>query len=1107
MLRTDLPKRACWTSAAAHEVFRTEALEGNDAIFLATHTPINGFNVSGLHSEEVIEPTEEALLQALSSPTKRHAFCAIQGEPGSGKSHLIRWLKINWPIENDLPLLLQRSDGSLEGALRQLKQNLPPEFLKLFDRIGQKQKAKFSGRAAVFHNTLAALLRPDHYDPAPEDEEWCRQWSPASLLMSEAALNQWKAPARLLALVSGEGERNSESARFNIFDVAELTEILNTSGATSKSGQALFGKLRNEADLISEERSYPYGHSVEAVLAELTDKIPFSLALVDALNRRRNDAIQNVLGVSAEGLKDLFREVRAALAKQNRRLVLLLEDITSWEGLDDSLIDVLVTNASTRDSSSADGDLCDLISVVGLTPQYMRTLKPNYRQRITHDIRLGDGGDDQLQDVVTVRDPTNRLRFVSRYLAATRADRAELQAWRDDVRFGATSEPPNKCDACHVRTGCFATFGQMEGVGLFPFTENAVRGFYEALKEDDDGMTWKTPRGVIQAVLSPTLSHPETLETGLYPGPHIERSTFTEQSKHLSGALTRMIEAQVESAEDAARLRRIFTFWGAGGRPELLQSPGGRTSFHSVDKAVFEAFQAPWIGDEVGQAIPAPPVSFPSPAPVLPQAPEPVEPSPAPVPSPVPAPSPRVEPTSPPPIVPTNPEPALPPGKPAPTGVSRLRLNPDDIRAWKENPGEKLRNPAMWNMAVHRIVQSINPRKVGADLWVWDKFLTAELVSLEKTRKESAQHFVVPAVPWVFDGLEAFAILSRKDSATTVNEREYYKRQLARMMRRLERALTAFFDRRLSLSEEGHRWNPAAAAAQVLLVRAWLRRAALPTDRSDKQWIALLSDESEAESNPKARTQPWQAYLDATSRAHSELRAMLRRMISIPQSGSTGLALSAGTVTAAITKLIEDGTALAPPSALPPQGQATRVLETAAEHVGKLKQLPEIVAKERELVSNRARRLSELLRNKTVDAHAQRLDQAVTKADEELTGVAPDRVRAWKASYERIKPIIAVNPGVLEDLIIEFVDELDQLPTTGPALFSRLIQARAGLLQLVLDALVEGESAINAVLANVETAVRQNPVDGSGLAGIREKGGRLMATTNRIRSLLKQEAE
>src|SRR3712207_3301033 len=114
----DKPFRLCWTADNARSVFRTEALEGSDAVFLATHSPITGFDVGGRDQGEFESRTELAVLTTLSDPARRHAFCVVQGEPGSGKSHLIRWLSVNWPHRTDLKLLLRRSDGSLEGALR-----------------------------------------------------------------------------------------------------------------------------------------------------------------------------------------------------------------------------------------------------------------------------------------------------------------------------------------------------------------------------------------------------------------------------------------------------------------------------------------------------------------------------------------------------------------------------------------------------------------------------------------------------------------------------------------------------------------------------------------------------------------------------------------------------------------------------------------------------------------------------------------------------------------------------------------------------------------------------------------------------------------------------
>ena len=56
MLET-VPTKACWTADAAKAMFRVEALEGNEAIFLATHSPIRGFSVSGARGDEIVEQT------------------------------------------------------------------------------------------------------------------------------------------------------------------------------------------------------------------------------------------------------------------------------------------------------------------------------------------------------------------------------------------------------------------------------------------------------------------------------------------------------------------------------------------------------------------------------------------------------------------------------------------------------------------------------------------------------------------------------------------------------------------------------------------------------------------------------------------------------------------------------------------------------------------------------------------------------------------------------------------------------------------------------------------------------------------------------------------
>ena len=326
------PLSACWRADDARAIFVTEALEGDDAIFLATHTPIEGFEVAGRDAGEFAEANERAVLETLSEPTRQHAFCVVQGEPGSGKSHLIRWLSVNWPATDRKPLLLRRADGSLEGALRQLRDRLP-EFSHLFDNLGQRQRASSQGRANIFLSTLANTLEPGHFDVPPVDDEWCRKYAPAELLAHPRIKSQWKSPSRILSLLEGAGgDRNSATASFDLYDIEELADICQPllGSPSIARAQELARRLDREADTI---RAYRQQNWLANELAtEHPEQVQTSLRLADTLNLRRNEAIQNVLGVSAQGLKTLFRQVREALAERGERLVLLLEDITSLGG-------------------------------------------------------------------------------------------------------------------------------------------------------------------------------------------------------------------------------------------------------------------------------------------------------------------------------------------------------------------------------------------------------------------------------------------------------------------------------------------------------------------------------------------------------------------------------------------------------------------------------------------------------------------------------------------------------------------------------------------------------------------------------------------------------
>jgi len=59
---------------------------------------MHGFDLAGPGKADFREETERSVLEALSRSDLKHAFCVVQAaNRGSGKSHLIRWLSVNWP--------------------------------------------------------------------------------------------------------------------------------------------------------------------------------------------------------------------------------------------------------------------------------------------------------------------------------------------------------------------------------------------------------------------------------------------------------------------------------------------------------------------------------------------------------------------------------------------------------------------------------------------------------------------------------------------------------------------------------------------------------------------------------------------------------------------------------------------------------------------------------------------------------------------------------------------------------------------------------------------------------------------------------------------------
>lgn len=1087
MMHSDKPFLLCWTAENARSIFRTEALEGNDAIFLATHSPIKGFDVGGRDQGEFTSRTEHEVLDTLSNTSRQHAFCVVQGEPGSGKSHLIRWLSVNWPHKTDLKLLLRRSDGSLEGAFRQLREKLGAEYEDLFQNLGVRQKASTQGRANNFLATLANSLNPGHYDDQIGDESWCGKYRPDLLFQHELIRENWPAPLRIVKLIEGaSGERNSASASFDLYDIADLNfdtlrkaKLLLSNPGTKE----LARRLEREIQGMVPYREHQW--TANELAAEKVEEFPTSLALLAALNRRRNDSIQSVLGVSAEGLKTLFRRVREALQSKGMRLVLLLEDITSWEGLDDSLIDSLVFNAEASGDED-EPDVCPLISVVGVTPKYYNDLQANYRQRITHEIILGrsDGG---AQDVAALRDPVERTAFMARYLSAVRAGPQALRAWREDLKQGSSIPPPNTCLTCPKNESCIAVFGSQGEISLFPFTEHAIHRFFEALKVDDRGQTWRTPRGILQAVLNPVLEQVDKISDGSFPGEGVERTAFEENRKSNSAPtrrLSEIISAQVDLG-DQGRFRRLVTYWGEPDRSDtsLLE---GTAVFAGLPKPLVEAFSLPWIGGTTPDAIGSNPTSEPSP--VAPDSSPKDSDSPRqdhdPFPK-APDPSPKPETARPQPQPASSGPKLTPPRRRGRTPTEREKLR-QDLQVWASGAASEY--GSSWNEELHSILMRIEPHRIGVAPALLERVVTKEMVKLEGTTAGARDYLMIERADWVRDGLEA-RLAIQYDSEMSMADRAFHLRNLALMMRRLGVLVKDYLRRRFPISEDGSLWSPVPALAQVLLARAWLRGFTKPASSLAKQLSDILSDETDSGVSAQARSAPWQEWLNKTRPWHAQMREDLRDMVALPtESGAKGMIYS-GELVSALQRMSETGQADPVPEHSGRWPSSLSAIEAAHNLVTVWNtRRSQIESVEFKQLRDRTRTIAERLRSHSIASHLKRVDRVVSSASETLGNKGVDHIQTWKkalAEYESETP----NTDAIEELIVTF-DEEDSFPSSLPGRLAWLADRPAGDVEDLGTLLHSGESAIKAMYEHANDIVSDGGA-GASLATIKAVGSAL----------------
>ncbi|HSH79394.1 MAG TPA: hypothetical protein VLA19_12805, partial [Herpetosiphonaceae bacterium] len=590
MTESGFRRYQCWDERRIGEVINKEAVSVEPPEFMATHGPIS--DIRYLRSPSAIASTSESgLLDELlrSAQESRHAFVVIQGIPGTGKSHLIRWLQRRYQAEsqgNEVVLLIERAQNSLLGTLRQLI-----DKVDFADEGMRQQLAKLKGAAEslsdrALADSIVDNLRVATYErPLPPGERLNSRIrnNIEHFLLDPVVRDELKRPegpveriTRFLA-AGGSAPNGDGRPQFVAEDFDLRPEVLRA--------------IRDEG--LREARELADGLNIKAELR---------VELARYLNRLLDYAISRTVVLSGDDLKQIFNDLRRHLRRQGKSLVLFIEDITAFTGIDNGLIDGL----ATQHTGEANRDFCRLASVVGITDGYYHDRFPdNMRDRVTHHLSLNAQTSGPPESDL-LRSPQTTADLAARYLNAMRVSHGDLAVWL--AGGGRIDNIPNRCDGCPFRAPCHAAFGAVDitagsapapvEVGLYPFNAQALWTMYRQI---DSASTSRTPRALLNSVLLYVMqSHAHKVAEGQFPPPPNDLGNDFRPPPPAKPIQQRTIDTQ--AGRDARRVEALALFWG----DRTVDAIGERESrtVGGLPSAVFHAFDAPFIDGEAASAAP-----------------------------------------------------------------------------------------------------------------------------------------------------------------------------------------------------------------------------------------------------------------------------------------------------------------------------------------------------------------------------------------------------------------------------------------------------------------------------------------------------------------------
>jgi hypothetical protein len=552
----------CWATEQVSKVISSAAHTSAKSApyFLAAHSPFESITDAKSAGRYL---TEEEVFEEIFSPARGEVQAFVKGEPGTGKSHLIRWLKLRSEhakasgaasFANFTFVLVSRGNGSLKDALGQIVDQLGTEFSRHATRI-QGAIDNLSDHAA--RDTLLSSLAleigthwPDRHPDIP---------MPKSLQHLAAALGPTTGFGKWIKRDGGVIHRV----------IQRLTE--DSSVDEREQSPEFFPTDLNINITYLSPNTTP--QNVINLADDLTEEDDLRESAAKILNMALTDAVRGLTGLRGSDLLEIFTEIRRELGP-TKQLAVFIEDVSV------GVINEDIINAFEPREID---EHCRMVAVLGITngawnhPRF----PPNQKQRATFAFEVGG----QVTEAWAAN-TASVAAFTARYLNAVRMDDNEIRSLAVARFSGDVAR--SACDGCDHQDQCFAIFGNSElpngvKIGLFPFNSVAPQSLLAALNNSD----YKSQRGLLDHIMLKALDQSYA---------SLKRHEFPQQNHFPIRTLAHRFDWSAFSAhylgganwgtQEKQRLRFLANYWtdassvsDAAGQLEPMLLPLGLPKF------------------------------------------------------------------------------------------------------------------------------------------------------------------------------------------------------------------------------------------------------------------------------------------------------------------------------------------------------------------------------------------------------------------------------------------------------------------------------------------------------------------------------------------------